>query len=351
MRCAPADLTTFCATLFEAVGVPADHASTTARRLVDADLRGRTGHGLIRAASYVARIRAGGIDPDPTIVVLRETPVTAQVDGGNGLGQVVMTRAAEIAIDKASTHGLAWVGTVHSNHAGAAGLYAEMAAERGLIGVYLAVANANGMPPPGGISPLLGTNPLAIAIPTDAGPPFVLDIATTNASHGTIKVAAREGRTMPVGWVVDHDGNPITDPARAGEGHLVPMGGYKGAGLTIAIGLLAGVLNGAAFGAEVIDHRVDHTSATNTGQAILVLRPDLFVDRDVVLAALTHHLEALRTSASPEGSSVRLPGDHAAQLKRENEAYGVPVPAALASELRCLADGLGIASPFDAQEA
>jgi L-2-hydroxycarboxylate dehydrogenase (NAD+) len=351
VRYAPTDLTSFGTALFEAVGVPPTDASTTARRLVEADVRGRTGHGLIRVTSYVNRIRSGGIDPRPTITIRRETPVTAQVDGGNGLGQVVMTRAAEVAIEKAAGQGLAWVGTVNSNHAGAAGLYVEMAADRGLIGVYLAVANANGMPPAGGTNPLLGTNPLAIAIPTTHGPSFLLDIASTNASHGTIKVAAREGRTMPEGWVVDVDGRPITDPARADEGFLVPMGGYKGSGLTIAIGLLAGVLNGAAFGAEVVDHRVDQSSATNTGQAMLVLRPDLFRDRDEVLTALTRHLEALRTSGKADGSPVRLPGDQAAKLRREHEAHGLPVPAALASELHTLAAELGILSPFDDQEA
>jgi LDH2 family malate/lactate/ureidoglycolate dehydrogenase len=156
---------------------------------------------------------------------------------------------------------------------------------------------------------------------------------------------------MPEGWVVDHDGNPITDPARAHEGYLVPMGGYKGSGLTIAIGLLAGVLNGAAFGDEVVDHRADQTTPTNTGQAMLVLRPDLFQDRDLVLAALTHHLDALRASGTADGSPVRLPGDRAARLRRDHEDNGLPVPAALASELSGLAAELGIASPFDDQEA
>ena len=350
MRLAPEKLAAFCAALFEAVGVPQAHAATTARRLVDADVRGRTGHGLIRVRSYVSRLQAGGMVSDPAITVLRETAVTAQIDGGNGLGQVVMTQAAELAIDKASAQGLAWVGTVHSNHAGAAGLYAEMAAERGLIGIYLAVANANSMPPWGGTSPLLGTNPLAIAIPTAGGPPFVLDIATTTASHGTIKVAARDGKPMPEGWVVDHSGQPITDASRAEEGFLVPMGGYKGSGLTIAIGLLAGVLNGAAFGAEVVNYRVDEITPTNTGQAMLVMRPDLFMERSVVLAQLGRHLDALRSSGTADRSPVRLPGDEAIRLRRDNKAHGIPVPQALAADLHALATDLRVPSPFAEHE-
>ncbi|AKS33426.1 Ldh family oxidoreductase [Mycolicibacterium goodii] len=345
MRVPAATLESFAADALRAHGVSSDHAEITARRLIEADMRGRTGHGLIRLPSYLERIRAGGINVRPTITVRHETPVSALIDGDNGLGQVVMTRATELAIDKARQSGLAWVGTVHSNHAGAAGSYAQMAADAGCVGSYLAVANANGMPPWGGTIPLLGTNPLAIAIPTESTP-FVLDIATTTASHGTIKVAAREGRPMPEGWVVDAAGRPITDPAKAHEGFLVPIGGYKGAGLTIAIGLLAGVLNGAAFGAEVIDHRLDETTPTNTGQAVLVLRTDLFRPGPAVLADLTHHLDALRDSGSIDGGRVRLPGDEAARLQADAEQLGVPIPDKLAVQLRHVARGAGVESPF-----
>jgi L-2-hydroxycarboxylate dehydrogenase (NAD+) len=344
-RQSAATLTELAADILRASEVLPKHANITATRLVEADMRGRSGHGLIRLAAYVQRIRAGGINLRPAITVLHETPVSAQVDGDNGLGQVVMTKATEMAIAKAGESGLAWVGTVHSNHAGAAGIYPEMAADAGLVGLYFAVANANGMPPWGGTEPLLGTNPIAIALPTN-GTPFVLDIATTAASHGTIKVAAREGRPLPEGWVVDAKGRPITDASRAGEGFLVPMGGYKGSGLTIAIGLLAGVLNGAAFGADVVDHRRDLETPTNTGQAILVLRPDLFRPGHQVLADLTHHLDTLRDAGGTDGRAVRLPGDEAARVRAENEADGIPVPDHLARELHELADELGVASPF-----
>jgi LDH2 family malate/lactate/ureidoglycolate dehydrogenase len=342
-------LTAFAGDVLRAGGVPGGHADITARRLVEADLRGRTGHGLIRLAPYVARIEAGGVNLTPVITAQHETPVSALIDGDNGLGQVVMTHATEVAITKARASGLAWVGTVRSNHAGAAGLYAEMAADAGLIGIYLAVANSNGMPPWGGTNPILGTNPIAIAIPTE-NHPFVLDIASTVASHGSIKVAAQQGTSLPEGWVVDAAGRPITDPARADEGFLVPMGGYKGAGLTIAFGLLAGVLNGAAFGAEVIDHRKELSTPTNTGQAIMVLRADLFRPQDDVLSALTGHLSALRNSGTEDGGPVRLPGDGAAATRGDNERHGIPVPAKLAEDLDALARRLRVESPFTEEE-
>ncbi|MDX1886468.1 Ldh family oxidoreductase [Mycolicibacterium sp. 120270] len=339
------DLIDLASAILRASEVLPKHANITATRLVEADLRGRSGHGLIRLRPYVERIRAGGINIRPDIAVTHDTPVSAQVDGDNGLGQVVMTKATELAIAKAATTGLAWVGTVHSNHAGAAGLYAEQAADAGLVGMYFAVANANGMPPWGGTEPLLGTNPIAIALPTKRTP-FVLDIATTATSHGTIKVHARDGIPMPEGWVVDRNGRPITDATRAGEGFLLPMGGYKGSGLTIAIGLLAGVLNGAAFAGDVVDHRRDQVTPTNTGQSILVMRPDLFRPNDEVLADLTRHLDALRDAGSVDGRPVRLPGDEAARVRAENQEQGVPLSDSLANELHALATELGVESPF-----
>jgi L-2-hydroxycarboxylate dehydrogenase (NAD+) len=246
-----------------------------------------------------------------------------------------------VAIAKAEDSGVAWVGTVRSNHAGAAGIYPAMAARRGLIGIYVAVANANGMPVWGGVERLLGTNPLAIAIPAGDQPPFVLDIATTVASHGTIKVAARDGETLPQGWVVGPDGESITDPARVDEGYLVPIGGYKGAGLNIAIGLLAGVLNGAAFGRDVIDHRVDLASPTDTGQAMLVLRSDLFLPAADFTESMARHLDELRGSG-PGGAPLRLPGDRAAALEDENTRLGIPIPDALRTDLEATASRLGL---------
>jgi L-2-hydroxycarboxylate dehydrogenase (NAD+) len=333
-------LVAFARDVLVAVDALPEHAEVTARRLLEADLRGRTGHGLIRIPQYVMRIEAGGIDLRPEISVLRETPVSALVDGDNGLGQVVMTLAAETAMAKATESGMAWVGTVHSNHAGAAGVYTVMAARRDLIALYVAVASANVMPPWGGQERLLGTNPISIAIPAGDGDPYVLDIATTVTSHGTIKVLAQAGEQMPEGWVVDQEGNPILDPNRADEGYLMPIGGYKGSGLNIGLGLLAGVLNGAAFGEEVIDHRKVPGQPANTGQAMFVMRPDLFSDLEEFRAGMDHHLSVLRAAGPP--GSIRLPGDVAAELETERSAEGIPVGEVLLGQLRDLGARLGL---------
>jgi LDH2 family malate/lactate/ureidoglycolate dehydrogenase len=336
MRLAVHRLESFVTEVLVSLDVLPDHAATTARRLVEADLRGRSGHGVIRLPPYVTRIEAGGINLRPSITRLRETPVSVLIDGDNALGQVVMTLAVEAAVEKAAAAGMAWVGTVRSNHAGAGGVYAALAGRHDLIAIYLAVASANVMPPWGGRERLLGTNPIAIVIPAGDESAFELDIATTVASHGTIKVKADAGESIPVGWVMDFDGSPITDPGRADDGYLVPIGGYKGSGLTIAIGLLAGVLNGAAFGSEVIDHRSIPDQPANTGQSLFVMNPELFRDFQGFREAVDHHLQVLRVSGHP--GSVHIPGEGPARLRAEQLRDGVVISETLLAQLRKLAD-------------
>lgn len=336
-------LTAFVAAALAAQGVRPEHAEITAQRMLEADLRGRSGHGILRLPLYSRRIQAGGYNLDPEIRVERDTPVSALVDGDNGFGHVVVTQAMELAMDKAETSGIGYVGTVRSNHAGAAGVYTAMALRRGLVGMYFAVANGNGLPPWGGRERLLGTNPIAVAIPAGEQPAFQLDIATTVASHGSIRVAAQRGEPMPEGWVVDADGNPITDPARADEGYLVPIGGYKGFGLNFMIGALAGIMTGASFGRKVVEFREDHSTPTNTGQAMLAMRPDLFLDRDEFLARMDEQLRTFRASESMTDEPVRMPGEQAARREEENRRLGVEIPDRLLADLRALAERLGLA--------
>lgn len=332
----------FVGALFTAVGAGPDDAAVIAARLVEGDLRGRRGHGLMRVRQYVERAQAGGIDPRAEIRRVADSPSSALIDGGNGFGPVVMTRAAETAIAKAEATGLGWVGTRNSNHAGAGGVYTALALRRGLAALYMAVAAGNVMPPWGGTERLLGTNPLAVAIPAGESPAFQLDIATTVTSHGTIRTRQLAGETLPEGWVVDQEGRPITDPAEADAGFLVPIGGYKGSGLNVMIGLLAGVMNGAAFGRQVVGRDDPLSTPTNTGQTILVFRPDLFMPLDAFRASIDRHLSELRSSATADGSPVRLPGEFAHEVEVEQRRLGLEVPDALVADLNALAGDLGV---------
>src|SRR5881396_682677 len=245
-------LQAFIARAFEAVGVSTAEAKVIAELMTRADVNGADGHGVFRLPQYIRRIKGGAVNVKPKVKVAREAAGMALVDGDNGMGHVVMSFAAKTAIAKAGTAGAAWVGVKRSNHAGPASLYAAMPLAHDMIGLYLAVGNANHMAPWGGVDLLLSTNPIAVAAPGNETN-IVLDMATTVAAYGKVKTAVQRGETLPEGWMIDHQGRPLTDPKRAEEGLLVPIGGYKGYGLALVFGLLAGTLNGAAMGSETVD--------------------------------------------------------------------------------------------------
>src|SRR6266511_1643868 len=278
-RLSAASLRGFVAEALLAVGLPVKDAATCAERMVRADLHGADGHGIVRPAQYVSRINGGAVNVKPEVKVAREAAGMALVDGDNGMGHVVMSFAAKTAIEKAKTAGAAWVGVNRSNHAGPASLYAAMPLEHDMVGLYLAVGNANHMAPWGGIDLLLSTNPIAVAAPGNEAP-IILDMATSVAAYGKVKTAVQRWEALPEGWMIDHQGRPLTDPKRADEGLLVPIGGYKGYGLALVFGLLAGTLNGAAFGRDVIDFNKDDTTPTNTGQVIVALSIAAFGEVD-----------------------------------------------------------------------
>ena len=329
--------------VFVAAGLPAGDASRIAELMTEADLTGADAHGIFRLPHYIRRLKAGGVNPKPSITVNRTAPATALVDGDNGMGHLVMSRAAETAIALARDTGVSWVGATRSNHASTAGIYAEMPVHHGMIGLYGAVANANHMAVWGGAELLLGTNPLGIGVPSGLGP-LVLDMATTVVSYGTVKKYALEGRTMPEGWFVDaRTGEPLTDPKRSAEGVLLPIGGYKGAGLAIMLGLLAGTLNGAAFGKDVVDFNADDTSETNTGHFICAIDIKRFIPLDTFTAQVDHHMDDFHASQRLPGfDAIRLPGERRRACRAERLRDGIPLPDALAAQLDKLATEMGV---------
>jgi L-2-hydroxycarboxylate dehydrogenase (NAD+) len=329
------------------LGLPDRDALTVAALMAEADLQGSDGHGVSRLPQYARRIKAGGFNVKPNIHVVREQASMALLNGDNGMGHLVMKRAAEIAIEKARATGIAWVSSQFSNHAGPASLYATMPLAHDMVGLYFAVGNANHLPPWGGLDMLLSTNPIAAAIPAGNEKPIVLDMATTVAAYGKVKTKAMRGETMPEGWMIDRQGRPLTDPKRADEGMLLPLGGmeagYKGYGLAMIIGLLAGTLGGAAIGREVIDFNHDDGSVTNTGQAIAAINVAAFGDVAVFKASVDALVRAFRESRRMPGvNRIFVPGErsHETRVKRTN--LGIPVAPALMGALDQLAAQLGI---------
>ena len=337
-------LQAFIAAALARVGLPPADAETVATLMAQADLQGSDGHGVIRLAPYIKRIRAGGMNLHPNIHAVHERPGSAVLDGDNGMGHLVVSRAVQLAIEKARTTGVAWVGVRSSNHAGPASLYARMPIEHDMIGLYFAVGNANHLPPWGGLEMLLSTNPIAAGIPAGEEPPVVLDMATTVAAYGKVKMKAKAGEPMPEGWMVDREGRPLLDPKRADEGFLLPIGGYKGYGLALIVGLLAGTLQGAAMGRQVIDFNKDFVSKTNTGQAILVIDLRAFGEPAAFKAQVDTIVRDIRNSERmSDVKRIWLPGEQS-HLKREQyRAHGIPLAAAVVADLAALAVDLGIA--------
>jgi LDH2 family malate/lactate/ureidoglycolate dehydrogenase len=334
----------FIARSLQATGLPAIDAATVAELMAQADLQGSDGHGVIRLAPYVRRIRNGGIKLAPDIHIVQERAGTALLDGDNAMGHLVMSRAAQIAIDKARSCGIAWVGSRLSNHAGPASLYARMPLAAGMIGLYFAVGNANHLPPWGGLEMLLSTNPIAAAIPAGDEPPIVLDMATTVAAYGKVKAKAQRGELMPEGWMIDRQGKALTDPKRADEGFLLPIGGYKGYGLSLLVGLLAGTLNGAAMGRQVIDFNKDETSVTNTGQAVVAIDPAAFGDPAQFRSSVDTLIRDLRGSEKMPGfDRIWLPGEQSHERRIDYTRNGIPLPSSLLAALAKLAGELGVA--------
>ena len=339
----------FTAAAMMALGLPSKDAAAVATLMVEADMQGSDGHGVIRLAPYAKRILAGGINLNPNIKVVQERTAMALVDGDNGMGHLVMKKATELAVHKARTAGIAWVGSRLSNHAGPASLYARMALQHDMIGLYFAVGNANHLPPWGGLDMLLSTNPIAAAIPTLNEVPVVLDMATTVAAYGKVKAKAQRGEMMPEGWMIDRQGKPLLDPTKSEEGFLLPIGGYKGYGLSLIVGILAGTLNGAAMGRQVIDFNKDFSTTTNTGQAIAIIDPSAFGDITEFKQNVDTLVRELRGSDRMPGvDRIWLPGEQSHEKRLSNEAHGIVLAPSLMKQLNDLATQLNI-TPLNVQ--
>ena len=338
-----ADAERFISSALQAVRVPASDADIIASLMVQSDLAGADGHGIFRLPAYLKRIRAGGVNLHPNIHIEREQGATALINGDNALGHLVMNRAVNLAIEKVKQHSVCWIGSHYGNHSGAASVYVRKLAEQGYIGIYMAVGNANHMAPWGGIDLLLSTNPIAIAVPAGDGPTVLLDIATTVAAYGKVKVAAQKGESIPDDWMIDRQGKPITDPKKSAEGSLLPIGGYKGYGLAVMIGLLAGALNNAAVGKGTIDFNAHHDLVTNTGQTIIAVDPSAFGNTEEFINRVIALVNDLKNSSTLPGvKEIRVPGEGAAKTMAERSERGIPVSPELLEALNTCAQECGI---------
>jgi len=320
-----------------AVGVPPDDALAVTRVLVEADMMGIATHGVIRLTPYTTRVRLGGVKARPRVAVETRAPSLAMVDGDNGLGPVIGTRALAGAMEMAAATGIAYVGCRNSNHFGAMMPYARIACDAGYV--MIAATNAGPtMPPWGGAEAKIGNNPLCVAAPMPDGPHFILDMAMSVAARGKIRIAERNKTPIPEGWAVDKHGRPTTDAAEAMRGFLVPFGGHKGSGLSMAVDILAGVIAGAGFLTGIASWTEQPKEPQRAGHFFLLIDPERLVGAGAFAGSMARFRDSVRsTRPADPASPVLLPGQREQERRRAALTGGVAVPADLLAEVEALA--------------
>jgi LDH2 family malate/lactate/ureidoglycolate dehydrogenase len=326
-------LQTFCGEVFLKAGLDEGGAEIVAQALVDADLRGVSTHGVVRLWLYERRVRAGLIRPSPAMRLERTGPGTAVLYGGHGAGQVVGTRAMAEAITLAREVGVGCVAATESHHFGTAAYFAMQGLRHDMIG--LAVSHADtGVAPVGASRRYLGTNPFSVAIPAGCQEPVVLDMATSVVAMGKIMAAKAEGKPIPLGWAIDAEGNPTTDPAKAWEGSLLPVGGPKGFGLGLVVETLSALLTGSPVGTHIPLPSELH-EIQNLGHFFAALDIVRFIrpaDFKTRMDTMIREIKAL--PKAPGTREILLPGEPEARCRRQRLTEGIPLTAEAVQVLR-----------------
>lgn len=333
--------------ILDAWGLPPAQAEASARILVEADLAGIDSHGVGLLGMYAEQIAGGAVLPAAEITVARDRGAMALLDGGGGFGHLVSLQAAALAADKATAFGVGAVAVRNSHHFGAAGLYARRIAERGLIGLATTAVWRPAIVPTAGRQPMLGTNPIGFAAPAGRNPPFLLDMATSTAAIGKMRVKLFAGKPVPEGWALDETGGWETDPERAlALPRLSPLGGdeehggHKGYGLAAMVEILSTFLAGATFAPL----RPDGQALHDVGHFFLALDPTFFRPDGGFAEDLDSFVEALRASAPLEADQpVQVAGDPEYRRESERRKHGIPLPETLVERLRQIASGVGAA--------
>jgi len=344
----------FVKALFIKTGCNEEDAATIAEVLLAAELRGIESHGMLRIPDYYNLWKTKRINTSPNIKIVHETPSTAVIDGDSAFGMITGKKAMQLAIDKAKAVGSGWVSTRNSNHYGIAGYYAMMALQHDMIGISMTNANPL-VAPTFSVDRMLGTNPIAVAVPADKQPAFVADFATTPIARGKLDLMHKKGLTAPLGYVQDKFGNPSTDPNILTQGGaILPLGGdrehgsHKGYCLGSIVDILSAVLSGAGFGPFVPPSVaflpvLQNDDAKGTGHFFGAMRIDAFRPATEFKAAMDKWIETFRNSKPAEGQEkVLIPGDPEREMEVIRRKEGIPIMPALVDKVNEIAMELGI---------
>lgn len=334
------DLRGFAKEVLMKVRVPQAYARTIVDHLVLANLRGVDSHGVIRLPYYVKGIEEGMITPNPKVRAVVDGDVYALLDGDNGLGQVAAKKATDVAIAKALENGIGLVGVRNLRHTGMLAYYVLRILEKKMVGVAITNASPN-IAPLGCKKPIVGTNPLAVGLPVEEGPPLLLDMATSFAAKGKILLAAKKGEKIPEGWAMDKNGKVTTDPEKAIKGTLLPIGGHKGFGLALVIDALCGVVFGGEYGLKLKKGRW----FLQGGFLVLAVKIDAFRPYNDYLKEMKEYIRAIKSAPTTEGTEILLPGEPEARVFRERARKGIPLDEDVFRDLSELSKKFGVNPP------
>ncbi len=350
-------LLVFSKRIFLKIGCSEKDAETAAKVLLSADLRGVDSHGVARLSGYVRLWAAKRINATPTIKIIHETPSTAVVDGDSGLGLVVAPQAMQVAIDKAHNVGTGWVSVQNSNHYGIAGIHAMMALPHDMIGISMTNASAL-VAPTFSTEKLLGTNPIAVAIPAGKEQPFVADFATTTAANGKLEILQRKNESAPLGWVQTKDGAPTTNAGELKQGGaLLPLGGdkehgsHKGYMLGSIVDIFSAVLSGANFGPWVPPFPAyipmpENMPGKGIGHFFGAMRIDAFRPAEDFKSNMDLWIQRFKSAKATEGNAaVIIPGEPEVEMEKERRLHGIPLVGPVVDDLQKLAAEFAV--PFD----
>jgi LDH2 family malate/lactate/ureidoglycolate dehydrogenase len=343
-------LTDFVVGVLQKFGVPRDDAVITSQNLVKADLRGIESHGVARLKRYTDGLKNGVVKVHPNIKIVRESPVTALVDGDSGLGQVVSSKAMNLAIEKAEKNSVGLVGVRNSNHFGIAGFYGLMALEHDLIGIVMTNARPL-VAPTFSRQKMIGTNPICVAVPT-VGKGFVFDMATSVVPSGKLEVAKRLHEKVPLNWGIDPEGNVTVDPDGIFKGALLPLGGlgevlggHKGYGLAMVVEILSGILTGAHWGTAVGE--TEGPGPADVGHFFGAINPEAFMPLSEFKSRMEQLIRSLKSAEKLQGAEqIYIAGDKSVYTEEVRRRIGVAVDHETIKMLKALGTETGVPFPL-----
>jgi LDH2 family malate/lactate/ureidoglycolate dehydrogenase len=331
----------FVQAVYTHAGLPDADARVVANSLVQADLWNHQSHGVLRARWYFERLKAGVITPQTRIDVIREKGAVAVLDARDGVGQVVANYAMEFAIAKAKEHGVAALTVRHSNHFGTLMYFTKMAAHAGCIAM-LATNGGPAMAPWGGARrKIIGTNPWSIAAPAGPRPAIVLDMANTGVARGKIYLARQKREPIPMGWALDADGAPTTDPDAAIEGLILPMAQHKGYAIAALVDVLSGVLSGSHF-LSAVNSPYHFDKKSGAGHFLTVWDLEAFMDQAQYDERIEAFIREIKSQPLAQGfDEIFYPGEVEARAAEINLRQGLRLPADTWQDLATLAAEIG----------